>query len=91
MTVSACFVDDSKDERVHFTEQIKWVATQYPPAKYDNFNVVLVKPKKFAAHIGKPEPKPASTWVIPKESSPGPGSYNAPEAMQNAQWGKVKG
>ena len=72
----------SKDERVHFTEQTKWVATQYPPAKYDNTNMKVVKPKHFAAHIGKPEPKPTSTWVIPKESSPGPGSYNVPEAME---------
>ena len=76
---------------MHFTEQSKWVATQYPPAKYDNTNMKVVKPKHFAAHIGKPEPKPTSTWVIPKEASPGPGSYNVPEAMEKGTWGKVKG
>jgi len=40
-----------------------------------------VKPKLRAATIGKPEPKPTSTWVIPKEAGPGPGSYNTPEAI----------
>ena len=52
----------SKDERVHYTDHKKWVAQQYPPAKYDNTNMKIVKPKHFAAHIGKPDPKGASSW-----------------------------
>ena len=54
------------------------------PAKYDNTNMRWVKPRHFAATIGKAAPKPASTWVIPKEAGPGPGSYNTPEAMTNS-------
>ena len=78
---------------MHFTEHKKWVALQYPPAKYDNTNMKIVKPKTYAAKIDKlaPDSKATSTWVIPKESSPGPGSYNTPEAIKIAQWGKVKG
>ena len=91
--VELLYVSLSKDERVHFTEHTKWIAQQYPPARYDNTNVKLVKPKTYAAKIDKlaPDSKATSTWVIPKESSPGPGSYNTPEAIKLQLWGKVKG
>ena len=49
------------------------------------------KPKLFAGHIGKPTPKAASTWVIPKMDGPGPGSYNEEEALRATQWGRVLG
>ena len=73
------------------TEWHKYVAVQYPPAKYDNTNHKLTKPKGYSAHIIKAAPKPASTWAIPKMDSPGPGSYNAPESIEKQRWGKVKG
>ena len=82
----------SKDNRVHFTDHKKWVASFVPPAKYNNTNVRWTKPKAFSCHIGKPEvAKGTSSWVIPKMDAPGPGAYNVPEAIKTAQWGKVKG
>ena len=66
---------------MHFTEHKKWLANQVPPAKYNNQNVKLVKPKTFSTHIAKAAPKAASTWAIPKCSEPGPGSYETSEAI----------
>ena len=52
----------SKGDRVHFTDHKKWLGVQVPPAKYDNTNVKLVKPKIFSTHMPKAQPKPAQTW-----------------------------
>ena len=73
------------------TDWHKYVAVQYPPAKYDTTKTSLTRPKVYATHIVKAAPKPASTWAIPKMDSPGPGSYNAPESMKSSQWASVKG
>ena len=55
-------------------------------------NVKWTKPKTLGMGFGKPlEPVGSQTWVIPKCGDPGPGSYNAPEAIKQGQWGKVKG
>lgn len=75
---------------MHFTEHKKWLAVQVPPAKYQITNVKLTKPKTYSAHIVKPEPKTGSSWVIPKQDGPGPGSYKVEEAIK-FQWAKVKG
>ena len=91
MSVTPLFLR-SKDNRIHFTEHKKWLAVQVPPAKYVNTNVKLTKPRIFTLNIGKPDvPKGTSQWQIPKMDGPGPGSYNVPESIKNAQWGKIKG
>ena len=65
---------------------------QVPPAKYANTNVKLTKPKTLGMSFGKPmTPKGTQQWVIPKTSEPGPGTYNVPEAIKQAQWAKIKG
>ena len=66
---------------MHFTEHKKWLANQVPPAKYNNQNVKLVKPKIFSTHIAKVDKKAASSWAIPKMNDPGPGSYDTSEAI----------
>ena len=70
-----------KGDRVHYIDHKKWLATKVPPAKYNNQNVKLVKPKIFSTHITKVDKKAVSTWQIPKMSDPGPGSYETTEAI----------
>ena len=65
MVLTELYFTFSKDERVHFTEHVKWVAKQYPPAKYNNTNMKLVKPRIQARGFSKAEmssPKPTSSW-----------------------------
>ena len=81
----------SNDTRVHFTEHKQWVARQYPPAKYNNTNHKLTKPRGLAATMGRPPQKESQSWVIPKSADPGPGSYKVEEAFVQQQWGKVRG
>lgn len=76
---------------MHFTEHKKWLALQVPPAKYNNTNLRWTKPKTYSAHVVKAEPKTGSTWVIPKQDGPGPGSYGVEQAIKESQWAKVKG
>ena len=66
----------SKDTRVHKIDHTKWLAMQYPPAKYDNTNHKITKPRVLGMSWGKePTPKSTQAWVIPKVDEPGPGSY----------------
>ena len=77
---------------MHYVDHKKWVASQVPPAKYNNMNVSQIKPKIYAAKIMKPEqPKMPSSWAIPKSKEPGPGAYNTDDAIRLSQWGKVRG
>lgn len=73
----------SKDNRTHYLDHKKWLASQVPAAKYNNTNVKLTKPRtlgfNFNGSVMKPK-SPSQTWVIPKMNEPGPGSYNAPES-----------
>jgi len=72
-----------------------WLASQVPPAKYDNSNLKLTKPRlrgfSFRGNPTTADSTTKSLWIIPKMNEPGPGSYNAPEAQTKAQWAKVKG
>ena len=86
-----------EEKRVHFTDNQKWLnsfnsAKLSCPKKDYNPNFKHVKPRlKSANFASRNDEKPTSTWIIPKEDAPGPGSYNTSEAIVKQQWGQIKG